>query len=138
MRLPVIETQPAELKVTALVLASHVVAALVLLDRHPALRARFCVYTHPFRVLALLGILALPTRCQLTVDGVVVLQPASEAEDGETFTFNGSGCETRILHAVDAVRGRAPPDRSILFYVRIAELLGVSGLVVLPEIPPVE
>ena len=74
---PVGEAEPAEL--VAALPASHVVAALILLDVALALRAGLCVRLDPVDVRVLILLLRFPRNDLCTVAGLVVLLRAKNA-----------------------------------------------------------
>ena len=71
MRLPRTQTHPAKLRLAALVLADHVVAATVLLDRRPTFGALLGVGRDPVGRFAVVVALFDPLLNQRTADRIV-------------------------------------------------------------------
>ena len=80
MRFPRTKTHPTELHLARRVLARHVIAAAILLNRHLALRTLFRVRRDPVRRLAVVAALFRPQLEKAAIDGFMPLMAAREAE----------------------------------------------------------
>lgn len=114
MLIPVPKTKPAELVATSG--ASHVVAALIFLNRFSTFRvgAGFGICNHPGDVLWLVAILFFPFASDFAVTGSVGCSRTSEAKShpaDTSYIFNGN---VLWLNAVSAACTRTPFDAFII------------------------
>lgn len=123
MRLPGTETDPTELVLAVLVLAHHMVAAAVLLNRHTALGTLFGIGRDPVGrlgvVIALLDPLLEPTA----LDRIVPVLAAGKAEHMTAFAVNASRLRIRHLHRIGAVDGRTPTQQLVAFHEAVGDQL---------------
>lgn len=113
VRFPGPEADPAEVCLAVLVLAHHVVAATVLLDRHVAFWALLRVCRYPVGRFRIVVTFLDPLPEQAAAHGVVPVLPAGEAERVSAAARHRRRLHVGHLDGVAAVRGRTPAQQSV-------------------------
>lgn len=113
VRLPGSQTHPAKVGLAVLVLAHHVIAAAVLLNRHVAPWTLFGVGRYPVTGLRIVVALLDPHLEQMTLDRIVPVLAAGEAE--RVIALAGDAVRLDVLHLDGhaAVRRRAPSQQTV-------------------------
>lgn len=113
VRLPRPKAHPAKVRFAVLILAHHVIAAAVLLDRHVAFGTLFRVRRDPVARLRVVVALLDPLLQQVTFDGIVPVLAARETE--RVIALARDAVRLDVLHfdGVTAIGRRTPSQQSI-------------------------